>query len=355
MQERYSRFAHNTNSPRNNTRAAQLVAILMRLGVAICSYLLLLLSCTAAFSSVRFVHHTQTSLAVDGLPSARAAPSSMALQVVDLFPDPVDLSIGGKSFVAPSSSFPAALTAPSTSKAATVTPFPEVGSILFATLELNDAIAAVFVGFALLLGPDFILAPAGIVSNDGIRPGYTLESVLGGLLTPDAQWLKDRRERLKADAPLIVQAPTVTLFLAVGVLVERLLLVAFEDPGFVISLGVCSCIGGSLLEVIREPLPTREERDRSAKLSDEFLIFAADRLTRGGRCHERDIVKDFRLYYPRYRYADMRRTSDGQSLQDDEIADLVRSWNGSMGRPGERTSSGFWKGISLVVKEEVPK
>ena len=46
----------------------------------------------------------------------------------------------------------------------------------------------------------------------------------------------------------------------------------------------------------------------------------------------------------------MERSVDGQSLPDSEIADLARAWNGSMGRPGERTSTGFWKGISKLRK-----
>ena len=54
-------------------------------------------------------------------------------------------------------------------------------------------------------GPDFLLAPAGFVSDDGIRPWYQLERVLGEILTPDAPWLRDRKEGLAADAPLAVK------------------------------------------------------------------------------------------------------------------------------------------------------
>ena len=42
-------------------------------------------------------------------------------------------------------------------------------------------------GLALQLGPDFLLAPAGIVSDKGIRPGYALEEALGAALDPEAQ------------------------------------------------------------------------------------------------------------------------------------------------------------------------
>ena len=167
-------------------------------------------------------------------------------------------------------------------KKATITPFPDWASIVFAPSETGDLIAAVFVGTALLLGPDFLLAPAGIVSDDGIRPGFALERVVGELIDGDAQWLRDRRERLAADAPLKVRLPIWLLFVAAGLLVERLLLVAFEDSSFVTSIGICACIGGGLLEVIREPLPTREERDTRAALDVEYMAWAAD-LERGGR------------------------------------------------------------------------
>lgn len=164
--------------------------------------------------------------------------------------------------------FPSALEQPDlVSSPATITPFADAASVVLAPIEGMDLVATVLLGVGLCLGPDFALAPAGLVSNDGIRPGYALESVVGQLITPDAQWLKDRRENLAADAPLQVRALVLLPFLAAGLLVNRLLLVALEDQGFVISLGIISCFGGGLLEVIRQPLPTRAERDLKAKLA----------------------------------------------------------------------------------------
>ena len=48
-------------------------------------------------------------------------------------------------------------------------------------------------------------------------------------------------------------------------------------------------------------VPTREQRDTDRKLLDEFVAFASERMVPGGRCHENDIVREFRLFYPRYR------------------------------------------------------
>ena len=123
-----------------------------------------------------------------------------------------------------------------------------------------------------------------------------------------------------------------------------------EDQGFVTSVGIISCLSGGFIELLREPLPTREERDLELKLTDEFIVFSSERLVVGGRCHERDIVAAFREYYPRYRKRDMRRSADGISIGDGQIGEVIGTWNSRMGRPGERTKTGYWKGISLASR-----
>ena len=157
-------------------------------------------------------------------------------------------------------------------------------------------------GIALQLGPDFLLAPAGLVADKGgLRPGRLLEEAIGALVSPEAQWLRDRREELAASAPLAIRALVFVIFAAAALPVGRLLQLVVEDQNFVVSTGICACIGGGFLELIREPLPTREERDTDRKLLDEFVAFASERMVPGGRCHENDIVREFRLFYPRYR------------------------------------------------------
>lgn len=273
--------------------------------------------------------------------------------VIDLFPDPPPPPVvGGNIYVSPATSFPTLLEQPTGSlKPATVTPFPDIAATFLAPLEQGDLLAALLLGVGLTLGPDFLLAPAGLVSNEGIRPGFALESLVGEVLTPDAQWLKDRRERLAAEVPLQVRAVTLLPFLAAGLLLNRLLLVALEDEGFVISTGIIACFGGGVLEVLREPRPTREERDLENTLRSEFFAFSSDRIVVGGVCHERDIVREFRRFYPRYRSRDMSRTDDGISVRDDSIGDVIRWWNVQMGRPAVRSSTGYWKGVSIAPRK----
>ena len=79
-------------------------------------------------------------------------------------------------------------------------------------------------GIALQLGPDFLLAPAGLVADKGgLRPGRLLEEAIGALVSPEAQWLRDRREELAASAPLAIRALVFVLFAAAALPVGRLL------------------------------------------------------------------------------------------------------------------------------------
>jgi len=206
----------------------------------------------------------------------------MALQVVDLFPDPP--TVGGNTVVPPPSRFPAALEvnpADETFSKATLTPFPTFVEVVSSPLQPVDVVAGVLLGIALLLGPDFLLAPAGLVPDKGIRPGYSLQKAVGALVDPDGQWLRDRREGLKSDAPLSVQVPVIAAFLSAGLALERVLLFSFEDASFVVAIGICSVFGGGLLEVVRDPLSTREERELQERRRDEFGVFAVDKLQRG--------------------------------------------------------------------------
>ena len=43
----------------------------------------------------------------------------------------------------------------------------------------------------------------------------------------------------------------------------------------------------------------------------------------------------------------MGRALDGVSLEDKAVAGQLREWNRREGRPGERTSSGFYKGVGV--------
>lgn len=292
------------------------------------------------------------------------------IKVVDLFPEPP--AVAGRIYVTPARVFPtalepqgqladsAAVSVRDQAAAAVASPAGvNVAEVLLAPLGPTDLVCAALLGTAIYLGPDFVFAPAGFAAN--IRPGHTLESVVGAALQPDAQWLADRRETLASNAPSLVVAPIWAGCALLGLLAQRLLVVALEDSGFVLSVGVCACIGAALLETIREPLPTRAERDLAAVRQEEFLWFAAKRVAVGhearqiGFCHETDVVRTYRTFYSKYRFADMSRASDGVSLADGTIKDLAREWNAAAGRPGDRSSAGYWKGLAVLCEDRTPE
>ena len=94
--------------------------------------------------------------------SSQARPERWLFRLIyDAFPDPP--SIGGYvvPYDGPETSFPTDLAAPAVAKAATITPFAGVGSIILAPLEWSDLPASILLGIGLSLGPDFILAFAG--------------------------------------------------------------------------------------------------------------------------------------------------------------------------------------------------
>ena len=133
-------------------------------------------------------HHAAKMGAIDVVTSSLAYE-----QVVDLFPDPP--SVAGVVIRAPESKFPSVLEQPAEIARSLSSPTATFSEVFLAPLEPADLAAAVFVGLALQLGPDFLLAPAGLVSERGIRPGYYLEAALGAAVNPQARDVRILAER----------------------------------------------------------------------------------------------------------------------------------------------------------------
>jgi hypothetical protein len=53
---------------------------------------------------------------------------------------------------------------------------------------------------------------------------------------------------------------------------------------------------------------------------------AAQRVVPGGRCHENDIVREFRLFYPRYRRCETRWHTSGPPAVVGSSRSLWRAW-----------------------------
>ena len=222
---------------------------------------------------------------------------------------------------------------------------------------LFDIFGAALLAVGLYLGPDFLLAPIGLAAN--ARVGYRMEAAVGRALTPNQPWLADRADGLASDAPPLVRLFTAALFVVAGVLVERIISTLGSDTA-VFYLGASSCVWGGLYEVARPTLPTREVAERDAMRKGEFRRFVEARFVVGGpstSCHESEVARAFRRFYPKYRI--------DRGISDAEIYALMRRWM-SVPRtqllPGAaigteivsaRTAAGFYKGISLAEEPDV--
>ena len=180
-----------------------------------------------------------------------------------------------------------------------------------------DALLVLLLATGLYLGPDFLLTPLGLGSNAPL--GYRTERLVGYVLSPGEAWLDDRAEGFAAPAPLLVRVATGALFLLCSYALERVLTSAASDQA-AFYLGASSSIWGGLYEVARPRLRTRSEEEQRRAWEADFVRFAEARLglTAGGSCHETEIVRAFRRFYPKYRA--------GREITDNEVFDLMRRW-----------------------------
>lgn len=122
----------------------------------------------------------------------------------------------------------------------------------------------------------------------------------------EEEWLQDRNEGMFASVPPYLYFVLSGVFFFLGVLIDRLVLLATEgDANVSLQLASVSLIAGGSLELGRifsgEKNLTRQELDREMMLEREFDEFAEKRLVKGGNCHRSEVVKAFRRYYAKVR------------------------------------------------------
>lgn len=125
----------------------------------------------------------------------------------------------------------------------------------------------------------------------------------------EEQWLKDRNDGLFANLPGSFLALMGLIFLALGVVADRsILLLADGDKDICLQLAGVSLISGASLELGRiasgEKDATRAEDERDSMLQQEFAEFAERRLVPGGRganVHRSEIAAAFRRFNAKYR------------------------------------------------------
>ena len=165
----------------------------------------------------------------------------------------------------------------------------------------------------------------------------------------EEQWLTDRNDGLFANLPAPFLALMAFIFLALGVVADRsILLLADGDKDICLQLAGVSLISGASLELGRiasgEKDATRAEDERVSMLQQEFAEFAERRLVPGGRganVHRSEIAAAFRRFNAKYRVE-----NDEFPLTDLEIERLARAWNRMQGND-DMSSAGFFTGIRI--------
>eukprot|EP00554_Chaetoceros_debilis_P016677 CAMPEP_0194114060 /NCGR_PEP_ID=MMETSP0150-20130528/18783_1 /TAXON_ID=122233 /ORGANISM="Chaetoceros debilis, Strain MM31A-1" /LENGTH=360 /DNA_ID=CAMNT_0038804153 /DNA_START=86 /DNA_END=1165 /DNA_ORIENTATION=+ len=167
---------------------------------------------------------------------------------------------------------------------------------------------------------------SGSRSNPLVRP---IANALYDPNTNKGAWLKDRNDGLFAPFPAAFSILMTVVFLILGVLTDRSLLLLSEgDSSAILQLAGVSLIGGASLELGRiasgEKMITRDDAERDMKLEQEFEEFAQKRLKvgEGGSVHRSEVISAFRRFYAKYRVE-----NDQFPLNDLEIERLLRNWN----------------------------
>jgi len=209
----------------------------------------------------------------------------------------------------------------------------------FTLKNKNDFIGSAAWGAALWL-------LSGSRSNPLVRP---LGNLLYDTNTNKGAWLKDRNEGLFTPFPAAFSLLMGAVFLILGVITDRALLLAAEgESTVVLQLAGVSLIAGASLELGRvasgEKQQSRDDSERDETLANEFDEFAERRLivNQGGSCHRSEVTKAFRRYFAKYRVE-----NDEYPLVDLEIERLLRSWNKRNGNPEDISSAGFLKNVKI--------
>mmetsp|Transcript_17237 Transcript_17237/g.26122 ORF Transcript_17237/g.26122 Transcript_17237/m.26122 type:complete len:343 (+) Transcript_17237:143-1171(+) len=181
----------------------------------------------------------------------------------------------------------------------------------------------------------------------GSRSNPLVTPIANVIYNEEEQWLKDRNDGLFASFPLPLYGVLLFVFLALGIITDRIVLLLAEGSANVsLQLAVLGLINGAFFELGRvasgEKGPTRDQFERTTELREEFNEFASNRLKRGGNCHRSDVVRAFRRYFAKYRQED----SEQYPLSNMEIEGLLREWN-SVNTLAEMTSTGFYNGLSI--------
>ncbi|PSC69498.1 hypothetical protein C2E20_7018 [Micractinium conductrix] len=197
------------------------------------------------------------------------------------------------------------------------------------TFGAGDALGALLWGTSLYFCSPLQLLLLFFGFFEDNRPSDWLLRVLGTAAGRDV-------DAIDYSVPAGVQVAAVAAFGVCGVALAAGLEALLGDATWSVSTGLGACMFAGMYEVGRPRRLSVEEAQTLKGQWQDFKRFADARLQRGGRCHESEILRALGRELPRYR---AERQLDSNTLRD-----LVRNWH----RDADRTSNGYYKGISLA-------
>lgn len=163
---------------------------------------------------------------------------------------------------------------------------------------------------------------------DTDRPSDIVMRIGGRLMGKDV-------DALGYEDPVVLKAAAISLAVFWGVVTAQLFELLLGDATWSVSTGIGACFAAFVYEVGR---PERLSKDDAIVLENiwqDFSAFADDALVKTGRCHESEVIKEFRKRFGKY------RTEDGVS--DARIRDMIRNWNPDV----KRSRNGYYQNVSL--------
>lgn len=174
------------------------------------------------------------------------------------------------------------------------------------------------------------------------RPGDDLLRLLGRAVGNDVD-----APEYEAAQPL--RLATVAVFALIGAGVSAALSASLGgEATWSVSTGFGAVLVAGVVEVGRPKRLTAQEQVALEQDWQEFKAFADACLVRKGRCHVSEIDKAFRRYSIEYRRKAAKADDTarpGGAAADTLLRDLVSNW----APQAQRTSGGFYKGLSVAI------
>lgn len=163
---------------------------------------------------------------------------------------------------------------------------------------------------------------------DTERPSDWLMRVMGRVMGYDV-------DGLGYEPPAVLKIAAVAMAILWGVLTASILEISFGDGSWSVSTGIGACFAAFVYEVGRPKRLSSEEAELLEKQWVDFKTFADTALSPTGRCHETEIMREFRKRFGKYR--------SEENLSDARIRDMISNWSSDT----KRSRNGYYRNISI--------